>query len=254
MPVPTLVTVTVAPGTTAPEGSVTSPVTVAASCCAPALAAVRITTKKRAPTVCTPRHTLLAAGVGDGCQCDAGANVGHRDRGARDHGTGGVRDFTGDGGRILLRRGPRRCENYDNENERQLSECHGTTSSAAISAVAACTLVRRRNRHVTLAYRSCNGRRAPELREVRARDTLQEWFTGPSRYCCSLLSRSHGGGNTPTAPDSASLRFTPRVPEPGVADLVTAETGQGQIAVRATLSGPDPCWTLGGELEQQIEK
>ena len=58
------------------------------------------------------------------------------------------------------------------------------------------------------------------------------------------------GGTTPTAPDTASLRFTPRTPEPGVADSVTAEAGQGQIAVRATLSGPDPCRTLGGELEQ----
>jgi hypothetical protein len=58
------------------------------------------------------------------------------------------------------------------------------------------------------------------------------------------------GGKTPTAPDGASLRFTTRVPEPGSADLVTAEAGQGQIEVRSTLSGPDPCRTLAGELEQ----
>lgn len=59
------------------------------------------------------------------------------------------------------------------------------------------------------------------------------------------------GGETPTAPDTASLRFTPRVPESGAAASVTAEAGQGQIAVRATLLGPDPCRTLGGELEQR---
>jgi hypothetical protein len=58
------------------------------------------------------------------------------------------------------------------------------------------------------------------------------------------------GGKTPTAPDRASLRFTTRVAEPGAADLVTAEAGQGQITVRSTLSGPDPCRTLAGELEQ----
>ena len=58
------------------------------------------------------------------------------------------------------------------------------------------------------------------------------------------------GGKTPTAPGTASLRFTPRVPEPGAAVSVTAEAGQGQIAVRSTLRGPDPCRTLGGELEQ----
>ena len=59
------------------------------------------------------------------------------------------------------------------------------------------------------------------------------------------------GGKTPSAPDTASLRFTPRVPESGAAASVTAEAGQGQIAVRATLFGPDPCRTLGGELEQR---
>lgn len=58
------------------------------------------------------------------------------------------------------------------------------------------------------------------------------------------------GGKTPTAPDRASLRFTTRVPEPGATDVVTAEAGQGQITVRSTLSGPDPCRTLAGELEQ----
>lgn len=58
------------------------------------------------------------------------------------------------------------------------------------------------------------------------------------------------GGKTLTAPDTAFLRFSPRVPEPGAADSVTAEAGQGQIAVRSTLRGPDPCRTLGGELEQ----
>jgi hypothetical protein len=58
------------------------------------------------------------------------------------------------------------------------------------------------------------------------------------------------GGETPTAPGSASLRFTSRVPEPGAAASVAAEAGQGQIAVRATLSGPDPCRILEGELAQ----
>ena len=58
------------------------------------------------------------------------------------------------------------------------------------------------------------------------------------------------GGKTPTAPGTASIRFTPRTPEPGAAVSVTAEAGQGQIAVRSTLRGPDPCRTLGGELEQ----
>src|SRR5918993_897452 len=59
------------------------------------------------------------------------------------------------------------------------------------------------------------------------------------------------GGKTPTAPDTASLRFTPRVPEPGVVNSVTAEAGQGQIAVRSILSGQDPCRTLGGEPERR---
>ena len=57
------------------------------------------------------------------------------------------------------------------------------------------------------------------------------------------------GGKTPTAPDRASLRFTPRVPE-SATDSVTAEAGQGQITVRSTLRGPDPCRRLEGELEQ----
>jgi hypothetical protein len=57
-------------------------------------------------------------------------------------------------------------------------------------------------------------------------------------------------GKAPTASGTASLRFTPRVPEPGSPESVTAEAGQGQITVRATLSGPDPCRTLEGELDQ----
>jgi hypothetical protein len=56
------------------------------------------------------------------------------------------------------------------------------------------------------------------------------------------------GGKTPTTPDTAFLRFTPRVPEPGSPESVRAEAGQGQIAVRATLSGPDPCRTVEGDL------
>lgn len=55
---------------------------------------------------------------------------------------------------------------------------------------------------------------------------------------------------TPTAPDTASLRFIQRVAEPGSSGSVTAEAGEGRIAVRATLSGPDPCRTLEGELDQ----
>ncbi len=58
------------------------------------------------------------------------------------------------------------------------------------------------------------------------------------------------GGKTSTAPDSAFLRFTPRSPEPGSAESVTADAGQGLITVRAILAGPDPCRTLAGELEQ----
>jgi hypothetical protein len=58
------------------------------------------------------------------------------------------------------------------------------------------------------------------------------------------------GGQTPTAPDTAILRFTPR--EPGSAEpFVTAEASQGQIAIRATLRGPDPCRTLEGELDHR---
>jgi len=62
------------------------------------------------------------------------------------------------------------------------------------------------------------------------------------------------GGKTPTAPDSAFLRFTPRPPEPGSAESATADAGQGQITVRATLAGPDPCRTLAGELEQAVRQ
>ena len=58
------------------------------------------------------------------------------------------------------------------------------------------------------------------------------------------------GGKAPTAPDTAFLRFNPRVPDPGSPESVTAEAGQGQITVRATLSGPDPCRTLEAELDQ----
>ena len=58
-------------------------------------------------------------------------------------------------------------------------------------------------------------------------------------------------GKTATAPDTASLRFVPRVPEPGGAHAVTAEAGLGQITVRSILAGPDPCRTLEGELEQR---
>jgi hypothetical protein len=58
------------------------------------------------------------------------------------------------------------------------------------------------------------------------------------------------GDKAPTAPDTVFLRFTPRVAEPGSGESVTVETGQGQIAVRATLSGPDPCRTLEAELDQ----
>ena len=58
------------------------------------------------------------------------------------------------------------------------------------------------------------------------------------------------GGKAPSAPDNASLRFMPRAAELGSGESVIAETGQGQIAVRATLSGPDPCRTLDAELDQ----
>lgn len=58
------------------------------------------------------------------------------------------------------------------------------------------------------------------------------------------------GGKTPTTPDTAFLRFTPRVPEPGSPESVRAEAGQGHVAVRATLSGPDPCRTLEADLDR----
>jgi hypothetical protein len=58
------------------------------------------------------------------------------------------------------------------------------------------------------------------------------------------------GGKTPTAPDSAFLRFAPREAERGSDESATAETGQGQIAVRATLAGPDPCRAVEAELDQ----
>lgn len=58
------------------------------------------------------------------------------------------------------------------------------------------------------------------------------------------------GGKTPNVPDTAVLRFTPRAPQSGPPNVVTAEAGQRLIIVRATLSGPDPCRTLDGELTQ----
>jgi len=60
-------------------------------------------------------------------------------------------------------------------------------------------------------------------------------------------------GRTPTAPETAVLRFTPRAVAPGSGESasVKADAGHGQIAVRATLLGPDPCRTLEGELEQR---
>src|SRR5687767_626119 len=59
------------------------------------------------------------------------------------------------------------------------------------------------------------------------------------------------GGPAPTAPDPAFLRFNPRAPESGSPESVTAVAEQGQIAIRATLSGPDPCRTLQGVLDQR---
>ncbi len=61
-------------------------------------------------------------------------------------------------------------------------------------------------------------------------------------------------GQTPTEPDTASLRFMPRAPEPGAGESVMAEANQGHIAVRAILLGPDPCRTLEGELDQRDRK
>lgn len=58
------------------------------------------------------------------------------------------------------------------------------------------------------------------------------------------------GGESPTAPGNGSLQFAPQSPQPGSDQSATAEAGQGQIDVRATLLGPDPCRTLQGELEQ----
>jgi hypothetical protein len=62
------------------------------------------------------------------------------------------------------------------------------------------------------------------------------------------------GGKSPTAPDSAMLRFTPRAPDAGAADSTTAEAGRGAITIRATLAGPDPCRTLDGNLEQTAQQ
>jgi len=58
------------------------------------------------------------------------------------------------------------------------------------------------------------------------------------------------GGETPTAPGQGTLHFSPHPPEPGSGESTTVEAGQGQIDVRATLTGPDPCRTLHGDLEQ----
>jgi hypothetical protein len=58
------------------------------------------------------------------------------------------------------------------------------------------------------------------------------------------------GGNAPTAPEPAFLRFTSRAPDPGSSESAAAEAGRGQISVRATLAGPDPCRILAGQLEQ----
>ena len=59
------------------------------------------------------------------------------------------------------------------------------------------------------------------------------------------------GGTTPAGPDGAFLRFALRAPKPQSGDSVTAQAGRRQIAVLATLSGPDPCRTLEGELESR---
>ena len=58
------------------------------------------------------------------------------------------------------------------------------------------------------------------------------------------------GAETPTAPGTGALRFTPHPPAGGSAESITAEAAQGQIDIRATLAGPDPCRTLLGDLEQ----
>ena len=58
------------------------------------------------------------------------------------------------------------------------------------------------------------------------------------------------GGESPTAPGTGALRFTPHPPAGGGGESITAEAAQGQIDIRATLAGPDPCRTLLGDLEQ----
>jgi hypothetical protein len=74
-------------------------------------------------------------------------------------------------------------------------------------------------------------------------------FTLTAALCLAVVMAC--GRQAPTAPDTASLRFTPRAPQPGPAETsVTAEADRGQIAIRATLLGPDPCRTLEGELDQ----
>jgi hypothetical protein len=57
------------------------------------------------------------------------------------------------------------------------------------------------------------------------------------------------GGKTPNLADTAVLRFTPRVADPGSPQTVTAEAGSGQVVVRATLAAPDPCRTLDADLD-----
>jgi hypothetical protein len=54
-----------------------------------------------------------------------------------------------------------------------------------------------------------------------------------------------------TTPDTATLQFAVRALDPGQSgESVVAEAGQGRIAVRATLSAPDPCRALSGELDR----
>jgi hypothetical protein len=54
-----------------------------------------------------------------------------------------------------------------------------------------------------------------------------------------------------SAPEGATLVFTSRTPEANAPDSATAVAGQGQITVRATLSGPDPCRVLDGDLDAE---
>jgi hypothetical protein len=65
-----------------------------------------------------------------------------------------------------------------------------------------------------------------------------------------LAFASACGGRTPSMPDVASLQFTTRVAGPEAAESITADAGSGRIAVRAIVSGPDPCRTLEGQLDR----